>query len=293
MLSGFPTMAGTICIALAPVPTTATRRPERSRSSGQRAEWKSGPSKRSSPGRSGVVGRLSCPTAEISSDALRVSLEPSARRTTTSQRRRSSSQDGRLDGDAELDVAAQVGVVGVVAQVVEHLAAAPEGGRPGVRAERVGVEVAGGVDPGARVAVLPPGAGDLVVALQCGHRDAHRAQRRDREEPADAGADDERVGAVGDARVRGRLGLGDAEGLGHHRLELLADGLAGEGAQHPQEQLAAGRGQGRGSARLDRRGEGVADLVLDLVGKAAGVVVVEPAGAGRARRAARASAHRP
>ena len=42
------------CIALAPVPTTATRFPVTSRSSGQRAEWNSGPRNVSKPGNAGI-----------------------------------------------------------------------------------------------------------------------------------------------------------------------------------------------------------------------------------------------
>ena len=41
--------SGTICAALAPVPITATRRPLRSCSCSQRAEWNDGPAKVAQP----------------------------------------------------------------------------------------------------------------------------------------------------------------------------------------------------------------------------------------------------
>ena len=66
-------IAGTICIALAPVPTTATRLPVTSRSAGQRAEWNSGPRNASRPGSAGIFGRLSWPTAVITASAVSVS----------------------------------------------------------------------------------------------------------------------------------------------------------------------------------------------------------------------------
>ena len=66
-------IAGTICMALAPVPTTATRFPATERSDGQRAEWNSGPRKESIPGSDGVFGRFSCPTAVITASASNVS----------------------------------------------------------------------------------------------------------------------------------------------------------------------------------------------------------------------------
>ena len=62
-------IAGTTWIALHPVPTTATRRPASSTSWFQRAVWKAGPAKRSSPGMAGTVGAESCPQAVSSTSA--------------------------------------------------------------------------------------------------------------------------------------------------------------------------------------------------------------------------------
>ena len=130
----------------------------------------------------------------------------------------------RLDLDAEADVAAQVLGVGDVAEVVEHLVALAEVRRPGLRTERVGVQVAGGVDAGAGIAVLPPRPADLVVALEGDDRHPHRAQRAHGEQPADAGADHERVEPLGDRGGRGGLlDRGGADRLGHHRLVLVGD----------------------------------------------------------------------
>jgi hypothetical protein len=67
-------------IALAPVPTTATRRPVRSWSCRQAAEWNAVPAKSSRPVSSGTAGRLSCPHAVISTSHS--ALPPSARSST-------------------------------------------------------------------------------------------------------------------------------------------------------------------------------------------------------------------
>ena len=56
-------MPGTNWIALAPAPSTAIRLPFRSAEWSRCAEWKAGPAKLSIPGRSGIEGRESCPTA--------------------------------------------------------------------------------------------------------------------------------------------------------------------------------------------------------------------------------------
>jgi hypothetical protein len=53
-------------MALAPVPTTATRAPASSTSWSQAAEWKTGPAKSSRPGTSGSAGRESPPGAATS-----------------------------------------------------------------------------------------------------------------------------------------------------------------------------------------------------------------------------------
>ena len=59
-------ISGTICAALEPVPTTATRLPVRSCSCSHRAVWNAGPRKVSRPGQSGMRGTLRNPTALIS-----------------------------------------------------------------------------------------------------------------------------------------------------------------------------------------------------------------------------------
>ena len=61
--------SGTICAALAPVPTTATRLPARSCSCSQRAEWKQGPAKVASPSMSGNDGVAKVPMALTSTSA--------------------------------------------------------------------------------------------------------------------------------------------------------------------------------------------------------------------------------
>ncbi len=66
-------------MALAPVPITATRRPSSLTESSHRAEWNDGPAKRSRPSMTGILGRLSWPTAEMTASATSVSVPPSGR----------------------------------------------------------------------------------------------------------------------------------------------------------------------------------------------------------------------
>ena len=81
------------CIALAPVPITATLRPARSIDWSHRAEWKAGPSKEPKPGMVvGRLGRLSWPTALTTASNTSASSRPSPVRTVTVQRRSSSDQ---------------------------------------------------------------------------------------------------------------------------------------------------------------------------------------------------------
>ena len=63
-------ISGTNWMAEAPVPITATLRPARSRSWRQVAEWKTGPSKESSPGTSGSDGSESAPDPRTSTSAV-------------------------------------------------------------------------------------------------------------------------------------------------------------------------------------------------------------------------------
>jgi hypothetical protein len=79
-------MAGTVWIALQPVPMTATRLPVRSTSWRHRAVWKAGPSNCSSPGIGGTDGTDSWPQAVTSTSASCVPAVVS-----TTQRLRSAS----------------------------------------------------------------------------------------------------------------------------------------------------------------------------------------------------------
>ena len=78
-------MAGAIWNPLAPAPIMATRLPAKSTEWSQRAEWNAGPAKLSRPGRSGMCGRFSCPTAEMTARATSVSSLPALERTRTDQ----------------------------------------------------------------------------------------------------------------------------------------------------------------------------------------------------------------
>ena len=59
-----------IWIALAPLPITATRLPASSTSCRQRDEWNAGPSNEPSPGRFGIFGTCSAPTADTTTRAV-------------------------------------------------------------------------------------------------------------------------------------------------------------------------------------------------------------------------------
>ena len=92
------------CSALAPVPITATLRPDHSMSWRQAELWKWGPAKSSMPSISGIRGRLSWPTADTTAETVIVSVaspapSPVVLRTRTVQRRAWSSQvrDSTLD----------------------------------------------------------------------------------------------------------------------------------------------------------------------------------------------------
>ena len=64
-------ISGTIWIADAPVPTTATRWPSGRAPWFQRAEWNTGPGNAASPGMSGRRGSDSGPAAEMRTSAVR------------------------------------------------------------------------------------------------------------------------------------------------------------------------------------------------------------------------------
>nr|WP_255656678.1 hypothetical protein [Pseudonocardia sp. ICBG162] len=62
--------SGTSWIAVAPVPTTATREPVRSVSWSQRAEWNTGPGNSARPSTSGSFGSATSPAALTSTSAV-------------------------------------------------------------------------------------------------------------------------------------------------------------------------------------------------------------------------------
>ena len=99
-------ISGTIWIADAPVPTTATRLPARSTSWFQRAEWKISPWNVPMPSRSGSLGSISAPAPAIRVRAVTrpapvvtshrpVSSSQRASSTAVSNRKRSSTPDSR------------------------------------------------------------------------------------------------------------------------------------------------------------------------------------------------------
>ena len=181
----------------------------------------------------------------------------------------------------EPDDFAQVVGVGDVAQVGEHLVALAEVGGPAPRRERVGVEVARGVDTRAGIGVLQPGAADVGVLLQHHVVDARLGQPDRGEHSRDPGADDH------DPKVRAprRRGVRDVEAhvLGRHRPVFRRHGLT-DGEVDQLQQRVPGRRRHGGQAPCRPRQHGVdgrgPDLGLDLRGEPARVVVLHAPAAG-------------
>ena len=183
-------IAGTIWIADAPVPITATRSPRRSWSWSQRAEWNVAPPNVPSPAIWGRCGSVSEPGAATSTRAESGPAEvSSAQRPASSsqsapvtlvpnriERRRSRSSRDALEVGADLRL--------------RRVGPAPVR----VRGERERVEVRGDVAGAAGVGVRPPGAADVGVALE-DHEvvDALLAQPDGEAEAGEPGADDRDV----------------------------------------------------------------------------------------------------
>ena len=193
-LPTFGAIAGTIWIALAPVPMTPTRFPSSGYEWSQRAEWKVFPANDASPGISGYDGRLSPPHPETSARAR--SVCPSLVPTVQSPVRSSNARAGDLG--VEADVRPQAVLVRAVIEVREDLGLRAEAPRPArVRLEGERVEVRRDVARRARVVVVAPGAADAVRLLEDREVvDARLLEADPHPQPREAGADDEDL--VGD-----------------------------------------------------------------------------------------------
>ena len=186
------TISGTNWIALAPVPTTATRRPVRSRSCRHCAEWKTSPAKWSSPGRSGTDGVLSCPHAVTRTSAVWVpppdSCSVHAPALLVEGRREHLGREAHARCDAVLlRDPAEVGVdLGLPGEPPRP----PVLGREGER-----VQVARDVAGRPRVGVLAPDPADVVAALEQ-HEvgDPRLEQLHGRADAAEAGPHDRHAG---------------------------------------------------------------------------------------------------
>ena len=102
------------------------------------------------------------------------------------------------DAGLELDVAAQIELVGDVVQVTLGLGLAGEMLLPvpfveQFLRERVAVGPAFGIEPGARVAVPVPGAANAGAGFEYPHREAEFPQSVELIKARDAGADDDGV----------------------------------------------------------------------------------------------------
>ncbi len=140
-----------------------------------------------------------------------------------------------LDLRAEADVASQVEAVGDVLEVRVQLVAQREVHRPVVRSERERVQVVRRVHARTGVAVLPPRAADGRVLLDHGERDAGALEVDRGADPRHARADDEHLEPVGhvdrlDIRLVVQADLG-----ADHLAVLVGDRLAHRHAEHVHE----------------------------------------------------------
>ena len=213
-------MVGAIWKPLAPAPMSANRLPRWSTVWSQRAEWNDGPANVSMPGISGIRGVLSAPTALITARASRTSVVPSGLVTVTAQRPVASSNAAASTRGVEPAVALEVVRAHDPLEVGPELGVLREVLGPVIGGlERVAVEVAADVDPGARVAVLPPRAAGPTVLLDDGERQARLRETNACEQARFAASDDDHVRVVADvggdlvaprdlARRRHRRGAG-------------------------------------------------------------------------------------
>ena len=272
-------ISGMTWMALAPVPMTATRLPVRSTSWRHRAGGTTGPRTSRRPGSRGMCGRLSCPTALITASTTTVS-SPSGAAQHDGPAAVVVRPPGRHDLGAEPDAVAQPEGVGAGLEVaVQHrLGRVVE--RPVVAlGERVAEVVVGVVDPAARIAVLVPGAADVVVLLDDQEVDARLGEAVPGEQARHAGTDDEdaEVGARARRRPCATWGPGDPR-PGAPAPPRAAGGRRPRRAPRPHwlmmRSTSTSVGGGRngtlvavGDQRLDRQ---LADGGLLLVGEAAG-----------------------
>ena len=185
---------------MAPVPITATRLPSKlTGSCGQRAVWKDWPWNVSTPSIRGMVGADSGPIAVIRNRALDAAAVferhvPGAGFVLVVR---------GGDAAAELDVAAQVELVGDMVEVAQGLRLAGEmlGPVPFLQqfvGERVAVGIAFGIETCARIAVPVPGAADAGAGLE--HPNASCpscAQAIELVQAGNAGADDDGIILLG------------------------------------------------------------------------------------------------
>ena len=166
------------------------------------------------------------------------------------------------DPRVELDVLAQIEPVGDVVEVGEHIGARGLGLFPHplvdqFLAERVGVERrARRVDPGAGVAVVPPGAAHPAGAVECTDRQAHRvAQAVEGVEPAEACTDDDGVvvrhGYIAHLQLPSLVVTvsAPAESSMAHHLRVVTTPRATRGVPAPPDAVGA---SGRGSHAVRR-----------------------------------------
>ena len=191
-------ISGPNCIALAPLPMTATRLPARSRSFGHAAVWKDGAGEavealdvrelqrvEDADGADHDVGDGACSPAAVGPRTVDVP----ALRVGVVLRRARPRVPKRM-------CAAQAEAVGDVLEVGVQLVAQGEVHRPVVGRERERVEVVGRVDAGARVAVLPPGAAHGGRSSRSiGEGDASLLEVHRRADAGHAAADDQHLGS--------------------------------------------------------------------------------------------------
>ena len=177
-------------------------------------------------------------------------------------------------------MATDVELVTHVLQVGPQFIAQTEVLLPVIGGERERVEMVGGVDAGAGIAVLQPHATDRGVSLAHLEVDAGHLQVDGGTKAGDSSSDDQNLEVFGQS-VRlvieeldqPHLGCGELAVFGRHVL-------AHRDAEHANEQFVVGVRQRHGPAglpRLDRLERGLAHLVLVCGQQATGVVVAHAA----------------
>ena len=163
-----------------------------------------------------------------------------------SPKRRGLVPDGAGDFLVEADIVVNVVRVGVAADVVVDLVALGEEMVPiVVVVERVGIEMVGGVDAAAWVAIFVPSAADAVVLLDDGERNACFLELDAHAYAGEPGADHDALKFAQSLGGRGRrapadgfgIAVGEVHLLEHQRIIFRRHVLTGADVEHVRQEI--------------------------------------------------------